>query len=220
MQDVLVAATPPIVAALLAAAGVWLRRRSQAHSGERAVEEARSRIAVITSVLDVYRNDPTRGQEQQQLMKDLDEAYRQMYAVQEAAKRETSGAGMAPLARAVLLLDRRPSTATARAVQALYYVSLAWVLLWLAAAVLFGLGIAFMETQDSFGLRFATSLGITVLALAIGLAPALFLYLVVRMSGGSHHPARSGRTENLTERLKGQRAPTTKSPLTPRGPEG
>lgn len=185
MQDVLVAATPPIVAAVVAAAGVWLRRRSQAHSGERAVEEARSRIAVITSVLDVYRIDPTRGQEQQQLMKDLDEAYRQMYAVEEAAKRETSGAGMTPLARAVLLLDRRPSTAAARAVQALYYVSLAWVLLWLAAAVLFGLGIAFTDTQDSFGVRFAMSLGITVLALAIGLAPAFVLYLVVRMSTGA-----------------------------------
>jgi hypothetical protein len=184
MQDLLVAATPPIVAALLAATGVWLRRRRQAHSGERAVEEARSRIAVITSVLDVYRNDPTRGREQQQLMKDLDEAYGQMYAVQEAAKRETSGAGIGPLVRAVLLLDWRPSTATARAVQALYYLSLAWVLLWLAAAVLFGLGIAFMESPDSVGVRFAMSLGITVLALAIGLAPAFVLYLVVRTSGG------------------------------------
>jgi hypothetical protein len=149
------------------------------------VEEVRSRIAVITSVLDVYRNDPTRGQEQQQLMKDLDEAYRQMYAVQEAAKRATGVAGMAPLARAVLLLDRRPSTTAAKVVQALYYVSLAWVLLWLAAAVLFGLLIAFTETQDSLSVRFGMSLGITVLALAIGLAPAFVLHLVVRMSAGA-----------------------------------
>jgi hypothetical protein len=185
MQDVLVAATPPIVAALLAAVGVWLRRRSQAHSGERAIEEARSRIAVITAVLEAYRDDPTRGQERQQLMKDLDEAYRQMYAVEKAARRDGGGARMTPLARTVLMLDRRPSTVPAKIVQGLYYVSLAWVLLWLAAAVLFGFAIAFAESQDSFGVRVATSLGITVLSLVIGLAPALVLYLVARMSGGA-----------------------------------
>jgi hypothetical protein len=188
MQDVLVAATPPIVTALLAAAGVWLRRRSQTRSGQRALEDARSRIAVITSVLEAYRADPSgdHGQQEQQLMRDLSEAYRQMYAV-EAAHREGSGGGITALARAVLLLDRQPSTATARAVQALYYVSLAWVLLWLAGAILFGLGIAFAESQDSFGVQFAMSLGITVLALAIGLAPALVLHLIFRMSGGRPH---------------------------------
>ena len=206
MQDIVVAATPPIVAALLAAAGVWMRRRSQAHSGERAVEEARSRIAVITSVLEVYRNDPTRVQERQQLMKDLDEAYRKMYAVEEAAKRGRDGAGIVPLARSLLLLDRRPSTVTARVAQALYYVSLAWVLLWLAAAVLFGLAIAFTDTQGSFGVRFVMSLGITVLALAIGLAPALVLYLVVRMSGDTP-TTRPGH--DVTERLIGPTAPST-----------
>lgn len=189
MQDVLVAATPPIVAALLAAAGVWLRRRSHVHSGERAVEEARSRIGVITSVLEVYRNSPAgdhdNDQEQQRLMNDLDEAYRQMYAVEADAERERSSAEMARLVRAVLMLDRRPSTAMSRAAQALYYVSLAWVLLWLAAAIMFGLAIAFTESPDSFGVRLAMSFGITVLAMAIGLAPTLVLYLVVRMSAGT-----------------------------------
>ena len=195
MQDVLIAAIPPIVAALLAAAGFWLRRRSYAQSSERAAADARSRIAVITSVLDAYRSDPTHDHdaEQQQLMKDLGEAYRQMYAVEAAAKRDRSGWGMAPLARAVLLLDRRPATTTAGVVQALYYLSLAWVLLWLAAAVLFGSAIAFTETQESFAVRLATSLGFTVLALAIGLAPALVLYLVVRMSGAaSSQPGQDG----------------------------
>jgi hypothetical protein len=176
-----------------------MRRRSQAQSGERAIEEARSRIAVITSVLEVYRNDPTRAEERQQPMKDLDDAYRQMYAVEEATKRERAGAGIAPLARSVLLLDRRPSTVAARVAQVLYYVSLSWVLLWLAAAVLFGLGIAFTETQDSFGVRFVMSLGITVLALAIGLAPALVLYLVVRMSGDAP-TARPGQNGSRARR--------------------
>ena len=181
MQDVLVAATPPVVTALLAVAGVWLRRRSSAQSGARAVEEARSRITVITTMLDIYRNDPARGREQQQLMKDLDEAYRHMYSAQQATIRQASGGGLAPVGRAVLLLDRRPTTATAKVAWALYYLSLAWVLLWLAAALMFGLGIAFLDTPDSFGLRLAMSFGITVLALAIGLAPAVALHLLARM---------------------------------------
>jgi hypothetical protein len=184
MQDLLVAATPPIVTALLAAAGVWLRRRTQAHSGTRAVEESRSRVALITSMLDAYGDDPTRAAERERLMSELDQAYQQMQAGREAATRDRGGTGLTPLAREVLLLDRRPVKVLSVAVQALYYVSLAWVLLWLAAAVMFGLGIAVMESQDSFGMRLAMSLGITLLALAIGLAPAVVLHLLARMSAG------------------------------------
>ena len=192
MQDVLIAAIPPIVAALLAAAGVWLRRRSYAQGTERAGDEARARIAVITSVLDAYRNDPghDHSQEVQRLMTDLGDAYAQMHAAEEAATRERQGGGTESVARAILLLDRRPSTVTAWVLQALYYLSLAWVLLWLAAAVLFGASIAFAG-EDSFGVRLAMSFGITVLALAIGLAPALVLYLLVRMSGSASTRARA-----------------------------
>jgi hypothetical protein len=185
MQDVLVAATPPIVTALLAAAGVWLRRRAQARSGIRAVEEAQSRITVIISMLDAYRDDPTRAREREQLMKELDGAYQQMHAGREAATQGSNGLDLGSLAREVLLLDRRPRGIVSGTVQALYYVSLAWVLLWLAASVLFGLGIALMESPESFGTQLATSLGITLLGLAIGLAPAFVLHLLARMSSGA-----------------------------------
>lgn len=187
MQDILIAAIPPIVTAVLAAAGVWLRSRSRAQRTARGVAEARSRIVVITSLLDAYAGDPTRNHDEvkQQLLQDLDAAYRQMRGAEEAAQREQTGGGAEALTRAVLLLDVPASTIVARAALALYYLSLAWTLLWLAAAVMFGLIGAFVDTQDSFGSRLAGSLAITVLALAIGLAPAVVLHLVARMAAGA-----------------------------------
>lgn len=195
MQDILIAATPPIVTAILAAAGVWLRSRTGAHRAARRVEAARSRIVAITSVLDAYAGDPTRDHDEakEQLLRDLDAAYQQMRVAEEAAQRERARGGVASLTRAVLLLDQDASTGVAKAALVLYYVSMAWVLLWLAAAAMFGLAIAFMDTEDSFGARFASSLGITVLSLAIGLAPAVVLHLVARLAAGG-----TGRTENPT----------------------
>ena len=194
MQDVLIAAIPPLVTAILAAAGVWLRGRSRAHRTARRVEAARSRIAVITSVLDVYPNGSTHDHDaaKQQLLRDLDVAYQEMRVAEETARREKAGGGAASLTRAVLLLDRQAPTIVSRAALALYYLSLAWTLLWLAAAVMFGLGTAFLESEDSFGARLATSLGITVLALAIGLAPAIVLHLVARMTAGGSDRATAG----------------------------
>lgn len=186
MQDVLIAATPPIVTAILAAAGVWLRSRTRAQRSARAVEAARSKIAVITSVLDVYPSDPAHDHDEakEQLLRDLDAAYQELRLATQTARREKTGGGVASLTRTVLLLDLPASTVVARAAMVLYYLSLAWTLLWLAAAVMFGLGIAFMDSEDSFGSRLAASFGITVLALAIGLAPAVVLHLVARMAAG------------------------------------
>jgi hypothetical protein len=47
------------------------------------------------------------------------------------------------------------------------------------------------------------SLGVTVLALAVGLAPVLVLHLVVRMSGGRpQRPGNDGQpTEGVAERM-------------------
>jgi hypothetical protein len=187
MQDVLVAATPPIVAALLAAAGVWLRNRSGAQRSARNVEQARSRIAVITSVLDAYTADPTgtHAEARDQLFADLRDAYQQVRGAEQAAQREADRDGATDLTRAVLLLDSRPATLLARVAQVVYYLSLAWALLWLAAAMMFGLVGAVAETEETLGTRLATSFGITVLALAIGLAPAVVLHLVARLAAGS-----------------------------------
>ena len=197
MQDVLVAATPPIVAALLAAAGVWLRNRSGAQRSARNVEQARSRIAVITSVLDAYTADPTgaHAEARDQLFADLRDAYQQVRGAEQAAQREADRDGATDLTRAVLLLDSRPATLLARVAQVVYYLSLAWALLWLAAAMMFGLVGAVAETEETLGTRLATSFGITVLALAIGLAPAVVLHLVARLAAasGDQDPPRGPR---------------------------
>jgi hypothetical protein len=194
MQDLLVAATPPIVAAVLAAAGVWLRARSSTQRRVRRVEEARARIAVIRSVLDAYADDPSGRHDdtREMLMADLDAAYRQMHVVEEAAEQDHARGRAADLARTVLLMDHQPRTMVARATWVLYYLSLAWALLWLATAVMFGLVGAFVDTQQSFASRVATAMGITVLALAIGLAPAIVLHLVARLAAGDGRDARSG----------------------------
>jgi hypothetical protein len=187
MQDVLVAATPTIVAAILAAAGVWLRNRSGAQRSARRVEQARSRIAVITSVLDAYSADPSgpHAAAKDQLFADLYDAYQQVRGAEQAAQREADRDGATDLTRAVLLLDSRPATLLARVAQVVYYLSLAWALLWLAAAIMFGLIGAVAQTEETLGTRLATSFGITVLALAIGLSPAVVLHLVARLAAGS-----------------------------------
>lgn len=187
MQDVLVAATPTIVAAILAAAGVWLRNRSGAQRSARRVEQARSRLAVIISVLGAYAADPTgaHAEAKDQLFADLHDAYQQVRGAEQAARREDGRDGLTDLTRTVLLLDSRPSTLPARVAQVVYYLSLAWTLLWLAAAIMFGLIGAVAQTEETFGTRLATSFGITVLALAIGLAPAVVLHLVARLAAGS-----------------------------------
>jgi hypothetical protein len=191
-MDLLVAATPPIVAAVLAAAGVWLRARSSTQRSAQRLMEAQTRIAVIRSLLDAYADDPSGSHDDTRkiLMADLDAAYRQMHVVEEATQQDKAGLGAADLARTVLLTNHHPRTIVARATWVLYYLSLAWALLWLATAIMFGLVGAFVDTQQSFASRMATAMGITVLALAIGLAPAVVLHLVARLAAGDGRDAR------------------------------
>jgi hypothetical protein len=85
------------------------------------------------------------------------------------------------LVEAVLTLHLRPATWPARILGIVYYLSLAWLLLWLAAAVLFGVTIAVVDDPSmSFLSRMGMSAGIFMLCLAIGAAPPLVLYLVYR----------------------------------------
>lgn len=208
MLDFLVAATPPVVTALLAALGVWLRRRFHDRGGQRAAEDARARISLITSMLDAYRGDPTRSHavEEEQLLADLAEAYRRLTAA-EATARPRRGRDVSATAATLLLLDRRATSAAAKVFQVLYYLSLAWALLWLAAAVLFGLAIAFGDDQGSFGVRLASSFGVTVLALAVGLAPSLVLLLLARTTSQPRSVGAAGVVHGA--------APTEPGGLTP-----
>jgi hypothetical protein len=194
MQDLLIAATPPFVAAVLAAAGVWLRARSGTQRSARRVEEARAKIAVIKSVLDAHAGEVNGSHDdtREMLMADLDAAYRQMRVFEEVAQRDRAHGRAPDLARAVLLTDHHPRTFVAWSAYVLYYLSLAWALLWLATAIMFGLIGAFADTQESFGTRIATATGITVLALAIGLGPAIVLHLLARLAVGDGGAARSG----------------------------
>jgi hypothetical protein len=194
MQDLLIAATPPIVTAVLAAAGVWLRARSSTQRRARRMNEAQARIALITSLLDAHGDDPTTLNEDTKkiMLDDLDAAFREMHALGEAAQQDHDHVTAADLARTVLLLDHQPRTIVAWVAWVLYYLSLAWALLWLAAAIMFGLFGAFADSEQPFGARLATAMGITVLALAVGLAPSIVLHLVARLTAGYGRAARSG----------------------------
>jgi hypothetical protein len=195
MQDLLVAATPPIVAALLAAAGVWLRARSSTQRSARRVADAQARISTITSLLAAYDGDPSGSHEatKEMLRRDLDAAYADLRLAMDGARQDRDRVRSAGLLRAVLLTDRRPRTVVAWVAWVLYYLSLAWALLWLAAAILFGLAGAVGDTGQPFGTRIAFAVGITVLMLAIGLAPAMVLHLLARLAAGEGQPA-SGRS--------------------------
>lgn len=185
MENILVAATPAIVAALLAALGVWVRRRSRADRARRALEEARSRIAVISSWLDAHRALDMAGEHpdaRRRALDDLERAYTLVRAAELAVERQHEAWTFKPLIAAAFLIDARPASALSKTLQILYYVSLAWACLWLAAALMFGLGIAFTDTSGSFGEQLAFSFGITLLCLAVGLVPSLILFLIFRAS--------------------------------------
>jgi hypothetical protein len=114
---------------------------------------------------------------------DLDRAYALIAWTQEAARREQGVSGFGALVNTIFLLDTHPSSAVAKTVRVLYYVSLAWVALWVAAALMFGVAGAALEipeTSSSLALRLAIAFGISVLCLAVGLSPALVLYLIDR----------------------------------------
>jgi hypothetical protein len=142
---------------------------------------------VISAWLSAHRDlDPSGEHEQarRQALADLEKTYERITQAETIAAREHNESSLSLIARTVLLLDSRPPSAVARTVMILYYVSLAWVVLWVAAAFLFGLGVAVTDPSGSFGERLAFSFGITVLCLAVGLAPALLLFLLYRMSTG------------------------------------
>ncbi|WP_107773690.1 hypothetical protein [Nocardioides sediminis] len=193
MQDLLIAATPPIVAAVLAAAGVWLRARSGTQRSARRVSAAQARIGTITSMLAAYGDDTSDSHEatKEMLRRELDAAYAELRLATEDAQQDEDRGRSADLLRAVLLMDHQPGTVVARVAWVLYYLSLAWALLWFAAAILFGLAGAVADSGESFGARMAMAMGITVLALAIGLAPAIVLHLVARLAAGGGRAARS-----------------------------
>jgi hypothetical protein len=83
------------------------------------------------------------------------------------------------LSRLLLLQPLR--TKTAKILRIVFNLSLAWLLFWVSAAVLFGAGIAASSTNSLLADAFM-GLGIFVLCLAIGVAPALPLYWLLLAS--------------------------------------
>ncbi|HZO66300.1 MAG TPA: hypothetical protein VFB74_14965 [Kribbellaceae bacterium] len=194
MEAILVAATPTIVAALLASLGVWLKRRSRRSRADAARTEARERIAVIKAWLDAHQAlapSAENSEARHRALADLESTYDMLATTEERAKHDSEALRIMPLLKAALLLNSTPPSIPARLVLIVYYVSLGWFVLWVAAAVLFGVGVAAMDDPASaLAEQLAFAFGITVLSLAIGLAPALLLYLIYRAM--PRHPSPSG----------------------------
>ena len=197
MEAIVVAAIGPLLTVGLAALGFVLRRRLHEHDlktrHERAVARATAQITALEHLLRVYEaaaEPAEREPVRRQVLAGLDQA-----RAERARVRRTARAGGVPaprvgttdlpavrrLVEAVLMLHLRPATWPARILGIVYYLSLAWLLLWLAAAVLFGVTIAVVDDPSmSFLSRMGMSAGIFMLCLAIGAAPPLVLYLVYR----------------------------------------
>ena len=184
MEAILVAATPTIVAAFLASLGVWLKRRSRRSRADAARIEARERIAVIKAWLDAHQAlapSAEHSAARRRALADLESTYELLATTEERAKHDSDTLRIVPLMKAALMLNSTPSSVPARIVLTIYYVSLVWLVLWVAAAVLFGVGIAAMDTPaNTLAEQLAFAFGITVLSLAVGVAPSLLLYLIYR----------------------------------------
>jgi hypothetical protein len=198
MEAIVVAAIGPLLTAGLAALGFVLSRRLHEHDlntrHERAVARATAQITALEQLLRVYEaaaEPAERETVRRQVLAGLEQARADLehaYAALRGAGDVTAPRGgttdlpaVRRLVEAVLMLHLRPATWPARILGIVYYVSLAWLLLWLAAAVLFGVTIAVMDDPSmSFLSRMGMSAGIFMLCLAIGAAPPLVLYLVYR----------------------------------------
>ena len=197
MEAIVIAAIGPLLTAGLAALGFVLRRRLHEHDlktrHERAVARATAQITALEHLLRVYEaaaepaeREPVRRQVLaglDQARADLEHAYAALRGAGVTAPRggTTDLPAVRRLVEAVLMLHLRPATWPARILGIVYYLSLAWLLLWLAAAVLFGVTIAVLDDPSmSFLSRMGMSAGIFMLCLAIGAAPPLVLYLVYR----------------------------------------
>ena len=177
MDSAVVAAViGPVVTALVSVLAWWLRevRRRRDHGA--AVERAHARISMIESWLRAYREVATpeeyevaRRDAREQLL----EARALIDEVATAAPPSRGGPGGRELIARLLLRDAIATRAN-RIAGVLYYLSLAWLLLFVTTGSL--LAAAAGAGSDALLEAVGYGLAIFAMSLAVGLAPVLPLY--------------------------------------------
>ncbi|HZC98649.1 MAG TPA: hypothetical protein VFA46_00140 [Actinomycetes bacterium] len=183
MDAVIAAAIGPIVTALLAALGFWFReirqRRNRQQAYRQALDQAREQVAFIEDWLRTYQqlaSPEQHEQARQRALTDLQQTYAHVDQALVAVRSPRQPVAVRSVFAKLLLLRSRPRTTAARVLGVLYYVALAWFLLWVSFGVLMGLLTPATSTSQSLLTDIGMALGLFLLALTIGVAPALPLY--------------------------------------------
>lgn len=192
MASVVAAVIGPLVTAVLAALGYWLRETRQRRNRTRLYQEnfelARQRITLIESWLVTHErlaSPEQHKQASQRALSDLQQAYLLMNQSTEAMQQNQPLPARKMLAR-LLLLDSMHTTA-ARVLGALYYVSLAWLVAWVSVGIFVAGASPALETGESLWVSTAIGLGFFFVSLAMGAAPALALNRLVVAADSRHN---------------------------------
>jgi hypothetical protein len=167
VDAVLAAAIGPLVTALLAALGFWLReirhRRNREQAYRQALDQAREQVDFIESWQRTYQqlaSPEQHEQARQRALADLQQTYARVDQTLVAVRSHREPRTARSVVAQLLLLESRPHTTAARVLGALYYVALAWFLLWVGAGVLMGLVAPAISTSESLLADVGIALGL------------------------------------------------------------
>jgi hypothetical protein len=199
--DAVAAAIGPLVTALLTALGLWFResrqRRNRQGASRQALNQAHDQVAFIEAWLRTYQqlaSPEQHEQARQRALSDLQEAYahvdQTLVAVRSHRQRLTVRRVLAKL----LLLDSKPRTTAARVLGVMYYMALAWFLLAVAVGVSLGLELPATSTSDPLLADIGQAVGLFLITLVLGVAPALPLYWLAMSAARGHGDAPANRS--------------------------
>jgi hypothetical protein len=185
VEPIVVAAIGPIVTALLAGLGFWLRERRLTRNSQRAyqqaLDDANAQTTFINSWLDTQKRLASPDEYEQarkRAMAELRQVYVRVEQTREVVNRQGEPVTVQRVMRRLLLLDSM-NTTTSRLLGSLYYLSLVWLFVWAGVgALLLPLGML-GDVTGSEGGDLAIGAAFFVMGLGIGLAPAALLYWLV-----------------------------------------
>jgi len=196
VDAVIVAATGPLVTALLTALGFWLReirrRRNREQAYRQALNQAHEQVAFIEDWLRTYQqvaSPEQHEQARQRALSELQQTYARVDQTLVAVRSHKQPLTARSVLAKLLLLESRPHTTAAKVLGALYYVALAWLLLWVSSGVFLGLVSPSTTTSESLLTEVGLALGFFFFCLAIGVAPALPLYWLAVLADRRHADA-------------------------------
>jgi hypothetical protein len=183
VDAVVAAAIGPLITALLAALGFWLRdirqRRNREQAYRQALDQAREQVDFIEGWLRTHQqlaSPEQHEQARQRALADLQQAYARVDQSLAALRSHKEPLTARSVLVKLLLLESRPHTTAATVLGVLYYVALAWFLLFVSGGVLISLMSTATNTSDSLLADVGMALGLFLISLTIGVAPALPLY--------------------------------------------